>query len=86
VTDSGKSTSGHGSLAPAPRLRKDEGISEDNGMIRDLSVYAQGVYKVQLSSGKKLSASHRVDVKAKVDPATGEVRFYVDPDELDVLR
>jgi hypothetical protein len=54
--------------------------------IRDLSVYAQGLYKVQLSSGKQISESRRVDVRADVDPATGEVRFYVDPLDIDKLR
>jgi len=47
-------------------------------LIRDLSVYAQAVYLVELSRGKKINAARRVPVKATVNPKDGEVKFYID--------
>lgn len=56
-----------------------------NPKLGDLAVFAQGVYRVQLSSGKKLSESSRVDVHARIDPATGEVHLFVRPEDLHKL-
>ncbi|OIQ79535.1 hypothetical protein GALL_387250 [mine drainage metagenome] len=61
-------------------------MTDDTTKISGLSVYAQGAYKVQLSSGKQTREKHRVDLRADVDPATGAVRFYVDPEDLDKVR
>ncbi len=58
----------------------------DNSEISDLSVFASGVYPVEISAGKRINASHRVPVRASVDVSTGEVRFHVDPDGIEVLR
>jgi hypothetical protein len=44
------------------------------------------VYPVELSAGKRISGRHRVPVRASVDVSTGEVRFYVDPDAIEILR
>ncbi len=51
-----------------------------------LSVYASGIYPVELSVGKRISGRHRIPVRASVEVSTGEVRFYVDPDGIEVLR
>lgn len=61
-------------------------MTDDTTELNGLSVYAQAIYKVQLSSGKQIRENHRVDLRAAVDPATGAVRFYVDPEDLDKLR
>jgi hypothetical protein len=53
--------------------------------IDDLSVFASGVYPVELSAGKRISGHHRVPVRASVDVSTGEVRFHVDPGSIEVL-
>lgn len=46
--------------------------------IDGLSVFANGVFPVEISAGKRINAKHRVPVQASVDASTGEVRFYVD--------
>jgi hypothetical protein len=53
--------------------------------ISELSVSASGVWPVELSVGKRIDARHRVTVKASVDRSTGEVRFYVDSEAIEVL-
>jgi hypothetical protein len=58
----------------------------DNSHLNGLSVHASGVWPVELSVGKRINASHRVPVQASVDPATGEVSFYVDAKAIDILR
>lgn len=58
----------------------------DNAHLSGLSVYAAGMYPVELSFGKRISASRRVPVRATVDVSTGEVSFYVDPAGIEVLR
>ena len=50
----------------------------NDALINDLSVYAQAVYLVELSRGKKINAAKRVPVKASVNPKDGEVKFYID--------
>ncbi len=40
----------------------------------DLSVFANGVFPVEHSNGKKLSESHRVALKASATPAPGRSR------------
>lgn len=57
----------------------------ENSKIDGLSVFASGVYAVELSAGKRINANHRVPVRASVDVSTGEVRFYVDPEAIDIL-
>ena len=54
--------------------------------IDGLSVFAGGVYPVELSAGKRINAAHRVEVRASVDVFTGEVRFYVDTDAVETLK
>lgn len=58
----------------------------DHEPLKDLSVFASGMYAVELSDGKKINQSHRVALKASVDPTTGKVEFYVDPAEIPRLR
>lgn len=53
--------------------------------ISGLSVFAYGVWPVEPSVGKRIDARHRVTVKASVDGSTGEVRFYVDPEAIEIL-
>jgi hypothetical protein len=60
--------------------------AEDHEPLNDLSVFAHGVYAVELSDGKKLNRGHRVALKASVDPTTGKVEFSVDPAEIPRLR
>jgi hypothetical protein len=57
----------------------------EKSQIDGLSVFAQGVYPVEISAGKRINANRRVSVKASVDVSTGEVRFYVDPEEIQIL-
>lgn len=57
----------------------------ENQAIGDLSVFASGVWPVELSAGKRINARHRVPVKASVDSTTGEVRFYVDREAIQIL-
>lgn len=58
----------------------------DSNQLSGLSVYASGTYPVELSVGKRISGRHRVPVRASVEISTGEVRFYVDPEQIDILR
>jgi hypothetical protein len=58
----------------------------ETSTIDGLSVFAQGVYPVELSVGKRINGNHRVPVQASVDAATGEVRFQVDLEGIDILR
>jgi len=58
----------------------------ENSHLTGLSVYASGVYPVELSVGKCINGHHRVPVRASVEVATGEVRFYVDPEAIEILR
>ena len=57
----------------------------ENLQLSGLSVYASGVYPVELSVGKRINGQHRVPVLAAVEVSTGEVRFYVDPDAIEIL-
>ena len=57
----------------------------ENLQIAGLSVFASGVYVVELSAGKRVNAKHRVPVQASVDVLTGEVRFYVYPEAIEIL-
>lgn len=58
----------------------------EDSQISGLSVFASGVWPVEVSVGKRIDAGHRVAVHASVDVSTGEVRFSVDPEGLEVLR
>lgn len=57
-----------------------------NSHLDGLSVHASGVYPVELSVGKRINGRHRVPVLASVEVSTGEVRFYVDPEAIEILR
>ena len=54
----------------------------DSEMVEGLSVYAQGVYRVELSQGKRVSSAGRCGVKAAVCPTCGDVSLTADPSEL----
>lgn len=55
--------------------------------LNDLQVRASGTYyKVQLVAQHGMLDTRHVDVHASVDPVTGEVRFYVNPQELGNLQ
>ncbi|MDJ0313324.1 hypothetical protein [Arthrobacter sp. H35-D1] len=58
----------------------------ENLQIDGLSVFAKGVFPVEISAGKRINANHRVPVLASVDATTGEVRFYVDSEAIAILR
>ena len=58
----------------------------ENSHLSGLSVYASGVYPVELSVGKRLNGHHRNPVRASVEVSTGEVRFHVDPEGIEILR
>jgi hypothetical protein len=57
----------------------------ENAKISGLSVFASGVWPVELSVGKRIDAGHRVTVHASVDRATGEVHLSVDPEAIEIL-
>jgi len=57
-----------------------------NSQLSGLSVYASGTYPVELSVGKRISGRHRVPLRASVEISTGEVRFYVDPEGIEILQ
>jgi len=57
-----------------------------NSHLSGLSVYASGVYPVGLSVGKRINGHHRIPVWASVEVSTGEVRFYVDLDGIEILH
>lgn len=57
----------------------------ENSQLDGLSVFAQGVYPVEISAGKRINGKHRVPVLASVDASTGEVRFYVDSEAIKIL-
>ena len=58
----------------------------ENSHLSGLSVCASGVYPVELSVGKRINGHHRILVRASVEVSTGEVRFYVDPEAIEILR
>lgn len=53
--------------------------------IADLRVSASQSYPIELSNGRAMSSKRRVEVKAAVNTETGEVRFYVDPQDVPKL-
>jgi len=57
----------------------------DDSRISGLSVFASGVHPVELSLGKRVNGHHRVPVKASVEDPTGEVRFYVEAEAINIL-
>jgi hypothetical protein len=57
----------------------------DNPEIIGLRVFANGVFPVEISTGKRINSRHRVPLSASVDATTGEVRFYVDQDAIKIL-
>jgi len=57
----------------------------DSSEIRDLDVFAYGVFPVEISAGKRVNGRHRVPVRASVDVSTGEVRFSVAPEAIKIL-
>jgi hypothetical protein len=58
----------------------------DETELTGLSVFANGVFPVEISVGKRINARHRVPVSASVDASTGEVRLYVDQDAITILQ
>ena len=50
--------------------------------ISGLRVSAMQTYPIVLSNGRSMSAKRHAEVKAAVDTETGDVRFYIDLDEL----
>lgn len=50
-----------------------------------LRVSAGQSYVIELSDGHTLSTKRRVNLKAAVDIETGEVRFYIDPEDVHKL-
>jgi len=54
----------------------------DSELVEDLSVYAQGVFRVELSRGKRISSTGRCGVTAAVCPTCGDVSLTADPSEL----
>ncbi|WP_407342190.1 hypothetical protein [Pengzhenrongella phosphoraccumulans] len=57
----------------------------ENLQIRDLDVFANGMFPVEISAGKRVNGRHRVPVRASVDVSTGEVRFSVAPEAIKIL-
>jgi hypothetical protein len=57
------------------------GMSE---YIENLDVYAASSYKVAISGRNRVT--RKVGLKARVDASTGEVRFFIPLDDVDVLR
>lgn len=53
--------------------------------IDDLSVFASGVFPVEISVKKRINASHRVPLQASLNVLTGEVTFSVDPEAVKIL-
>ncbi len=53
-------------------------------VIEDCDVYAASSYAVAISHGHPLR--QKVDLKARVDAATGDVTFYVPKDQIDKLK
>ncbi|MEO9153443.1 MAG: hypothetical protein ABI243_13665 [Lapillicoccus sp.] len=51
--------------------------------IEDCDVYAASSYQVAISHGHRMR--QKVDLKARVDVATGEVTFYVPPEQVSTL-
>jgi hypothetical protein len=45
----------------------------DDEQLTGLSVFAYGMFPVEISAGKTISARHRVPVSASVDASTGEL-------------
>ena len=47
-----------------------------------LHLFASATFPVQLAESVQYKASRRLDIRAEVDPDTGEVRLFVDPEDL----
>lgn len=58
----------------------------ENSQLSGLSVCTSGTYPVELSAGKRISGRHRVPLRAALEISTGEVRFYVDPEGIEILQ
>ncbi|MFV0351655.1 MAG: helix-turn-helix domain-containing protein [Oscillospiraceae bacterium] len=69
----------------AHRQEKIDKVIEDV-YITDIDVFAAGQFKVELSKGKKVSATNRIPVKASVNKETGEVKFYIDKASISCLE
>lgn len=54
--------------------------------ISGLTVSADPTYnEIELSNGRTFSSKRRAHVTAAVDVQTGEVRFYIDPEDVSKL-
>lgn len=51
---------------------------ENEQTIDEVSVYAMGTLRVELSEGKKVSATRRAPLFARVDVKSGRVELYID--------
>ncbi|MBO3143776.1 hypothetical protein [Dermatophilus congolensis] len=49
-----------------------------NALPVSLDIYASGTCRVQLTNGVQYRNKNRLDLEARVDPETGEVRLFVD--------
>lgn len=76
----------NGALPTSSELASWNDDRMENSQLSGLSVFASGVWPVEISAGKRINAVHRVPVRASVDVTTGEVRFHVDSEGIDILR
>lgn len=51
-------------------------------LIKDLEVYAEGSFQVEVSDKKRVLTKHRAKVKAAVCPICGDVSLYLEGNEL----
>jgi len=51
-------------------------------LMKDLDVYAEGAFQVEVSDKKRVLTKHRAKVKAAVCPICGEVSLYLEGNEL----
>ena len=57
-------------------------MRRNDGLWTDLPVWADGVYRVEISDGEGASRERRVPLFAQVDPTTGKVALYVEREHL----
>lgn len=79
----------HGSMDTALLEGENLTMNQEPDIIKGLKVDAAGSYKLEISPGDAGLVSrlrHRVEVHAEVNATTGEVRFFVDPADIDTLR
>jgi len=57
----------------------------ESELVDGLEVTAQGVYQVAISYKKRISSTHRGNVRASLCPGCGDVSFYLDKDAAEVV-